>query len=1231
MLYSCSSRNSLGCELLLQQLLQHLPVSAALLDREGCYVAVSQQWLQDHALEEQDILGRSHFCFFPDATSIWSNLCDRCLEGHTETWEEYHTSSEVYRWQQWQARAWQNEAGEMEGLLLTSRDITDQKQATRDLAASEARLREMAANLPGAIFQFTNRDGLWTVDYISEGILELSGISAEVMMQDFNQFVQLVHPEDLNDYLSSVIQVLETPAPWRYEGRLIRADGEIRWWQGSSDPIVNSQGHTIFCGVLLDITDRKLAELALYDANAALESRVEERTAELQQAIALLEQENSDRRRAEDSLLRYKQAVESCNDAIGMADAEGNHIYQNAAFSKLYEADSVEAFNAAGGIGGAFVDPQQGLEIIQTLRRGDNWSGEVEQTTCTGRIIETFFRASAVKDTQGKIVGLMGVFSDVTERRQAEAALRESEERLRSVNTFVPGAIYQYETRLATGESWFSYLSPKAAEIFEIEPEHLLDCAPILWQRIHPEDAPRLIASTNRAIYESIVWSDEFRVILPSGREKWISGRSEPAETVDGVARQNGVFVDISDRKRAELELREREQTYRQILDAIGDYVLIKGPESRILMANKAFRDYYNMTAEELKSIVDAPFNPPDYTQQYIRDDAFVFNTGQILQIPEEPVTRHDGVVRLWHTIKSPVFNLAGEVVMTVGISRDITERKQAEEILRQKEAQYRSIFEAVNDGIAIFDLETGNQITCNPAHAKIHGYTPEEFMQLSPQDYIHPDSWHLFQQTLIMVRAGQQVSCQAVDVHKNGSTFDVEVVVTPYLHEGRVCALAVLRDISDRKRAELAIQQSKKQLEEAQRLAHIGSWDFDCSTGHINWSDEVFRIHGLPVSDQAPSYEGFLSLHHSDDRPFFEAVIQRALTHAEAYDVEDRLITPDGILRYVNSKGEAVCNAEGQVVRLFGTIMDITERKLAEHALRQSEAELRQQALQLEQALRELQHTQSQLVQTEKMSSLGQLVAGVAHEINNPVNFIYGNLSHADEYIQDLLQLLCLYRQHYPNPHPEIAQEADNIDVDFLTLDLPKLLASMKVGADRIRGIVQALRSFSRMDEAALKSVNIHDGLDSTLMILQHRLKETSLFQEIRVTREYSELPLLECYAGQLNQVFMNIFSNAIDALDSSGKRDKTSAEAPTLSVQTSLTDSSIQIRIMDNGSGIPEEVRQRIFEPFFTTKEVGKGTGLGLSISYQVIVDKHKGSLTCQSTSDQGTQFIIELPRSR
>ncbi|HIK11895.1 MAG TPA: PAS domain-containing sensor histidine kinase [Oscillatoriaceae cyanobacterium M33_DOE_052] len=367
-------------------------------------------------------------------------------------------------------------------------------------------------------------------------------------------------------------------------------------------------------------------------------------------------------------------------------------------------------------------------------------------------------------------------------------------------------------------------------------------------------------------------------------------------------------------------------------------------------------------------------------------------------------------------------------------------------------------------------------------------------------------------------------------------------------------------------------------------------------------------------------------------NRKFF-ADLWETISRGDIWKGEIKNRAKDGSYYWVDTTIIPFLDEAGQPFQYFAIRFDITSRKQVEEALQKSQAKLKRQTQQLQGTLSELQRAQTQLVQNEKMTALGQIAAGLAHEINNPVSFIFGNIAHADSYIKDMLHLIELYQKYGEPLAPEIAAHLEEMDLEFMSEDLPKLLASMKVGAERIREIVLSLRNFSRLDESGRKRVDIHEGIESTLLLLQNRLHGMP-DGAIEVIKTYGNLPAVECCAADMNQVFMSILSNAIDALESQpGPRQiqictEVVAGGDTHEDLPLDAGSYAVIRIADNGPGMPLAVKNRIFDPFFTTKAVGYGTGMGLSIGYQIVVEKHGGHLYCISEPGHGTELVIAIP---
>ncbi|WP_256091027.1 PAS domain S-box protein [Nostoc sp. KVJ20] len=629
---------------------------------------------------------------------------------------------------------------------------------------------------------------------------------------------------------------------------------------------------------------------------------------------------------------------------------------------------------------------------------------------------------------------------------------------------------------------------------------------------------------------------------------------------------------------------------------------------------------------------------------------------------------------------------------------RDICDNIQ--EALIESDAKFRSIVENANNIIFSLTLE-GIFSYVSPNWTEIFGHEVAEVEGKSFIPFIHPDDVHIcvdyFQR--ILTTGKKQEAIEYRVKHKNGSwrwhTSNSSAIKDA--NGNIINFVGICHDTTDRKQAEIALKESAQREALLNRLSNHIRASLD-----LNYIVEtaVQEIHHLFQIDRC----AFFWYRQDADVPYWDKVYEVKssflpclLNDQEATNAEIELIaakTLNGEIIRINDVETVGDSIARQFLQDFGFTafmslpvhtqsgeigtfscgycsgfrswldneVELLQAVTVQLAIAIDQAKLYTQsriaaqtaqdkAQQLEAALLELQQTQAQLIQTEKMSSLGQLVAGIAHEINNPVNFIYGNISHAREYTKDLLHLVDLYQQSYCPPTPEIHQQIHTIDLDFLKQDLPKILDSMNMGAERIRQIVLSLRNFSRHDEDGTKAVDIHEGIDSTLLLLQNRLKAKPGNPEIQVIREYGNLPPIVCHAGQMNQVFMNLLTNAIDVLEEglgigdwglgTGEWGKVfqipnapcpmpnaQCPIPTIRIRSFIQEDRVIISIADNGPGMTEEVRKRLFDPFFTTKPVGKGTGMGLSISYQIVVNKHGGQIQCISAPGQGSEFVIMIP---
>ncbi|WP_293127806.1 PAS domain S-box protein [Microcoleus sp. bin38.metabat.b11b12b14.051] len=573
---------------------------------------------------------------------------------------------------------------------------------------------------------------------------------------------------------------------------------------------------------------------------------------------------------------------------------------------------------------------------------------------------------------------------------------------------------------------------------------------------------------------------------------------------------------------------------------------------------------------------------------------------------------------------------------ISVGETQQMQEAiEQLKQDLKASESRFRNAIAKNADGIAIVNKQ-GLVCFANPSAEALFNCKAEELLGQAffGNLVVEGSACEIEMDTDIIPHVGEtetpgmrviQTEVEAIRKHKANAVVEMRVVETEW--EGEMAYLATLRDITDRKRAEEMLWL----YDRAMAATSIG----------VTISDATNPEH--PIIYCNPAFENMTGYRREEIIGNNCRFLQGSDTDSEALEIIRQALKTESecqvILKNYRKNGTIFWNAlsvspvrdkTGKLTHFIGIQRDITDRKEAEEALQHSEAQSREQSARLAAALDELKNTHSQLVQSEKLSSLGLLIAGVAHEINNPVTFIHGNLTHLKDYTEDLFDLLKLYQQQYPNPVAEIQHQIENKDIDFLSEDLPKILSSMSVGVDRICQIVQSLRNFSRHDDSQMKPVNLHEGIDTTLLILNHRLKGNGEMPSIEIIKQYGKLPLVECFAGPINQVFMNILSNAIDALDDENitqNIQQIPENFRQIRIYTKVVRDFVEIKIADNGPGMTEEVKQRIFDTFFTTKPIGKGTGMGLSISYQIIVERHKGEFYCTSEAGKGTEFTIKI----
>ncbi len=1000
-------------------------------------------------------------------------------------------------------------------------DRIELKHSEHDLNEYEKyinKYRQWEKNIPGMVYQFVLRpDGNYSFTYVSSAARNLFGVEPEVVVQDINNLLDIVHPDDYEKLTKAIFDSAATLKTFKQDSRFL-INNELKWYRFISQPKLQANGEIIWDGFLMDNTENKHLEDEL----------VEER-----KQIQLLLGE----------LKKYSGNDENINDKPNSKTKEKNNVHYSYPF-----------------ITKALTD-QSRFNILM-----DNMPESIYFTDTEGRFIKV----------NKHFVNKVGETSDYS----------------------------------VVGKTAFDFFDPAHASESRNDELNIIKTGKPIINKIEKE-----------------IW--------PSGKITWVSTTkvlfNDSNKKILGTF---GISRDITKSKLMEEALAQEHNLMRELIDAIPERIYVRDNKGKFILNNTTDLQFYGIKSqEEIRGKDDFDFYDKNYASEFLEEDKAIIRTRMPVLNKESKLRNSLDEYKWFVSTKVPLSNIHGETSGMVGICHEITNRKKMESALIASEEKLSNTLKIAK--IAYWDFDVvQDKFTFNDQFYALLRTTAEKEggYQMSAiqyaQRFVHPDDAYIVgkevQKSIETTDPNYSNQLEHRIIYADGEVgyFSVKFYVIKNDKGITVKTFGANQDITKRKKAEDALASSEYFLRKSQKIAQLGSYSLDLNTSIWESSEILNEIFGF--KNNAPKdLDEWVNLIHPEDREnVVEDFNKKVFIEHQRFEKQYRIIRlSDNQERWILSTGDLEFDNNDNPVRLIGTTQDITERVLREREKHELEKQLIIRNKELEKTLQNLKQMQGTVVQSEKMASIGQLTAGIAHEINNPLAFVSSNINRLKEYFEDTILLLNKWielghkiktENKWIQDLSTIEEFSEEIDLNFILEDFDSMLKSINEGTQRIKKIVEGLRGFAHISDASFAAASINQAIDDTLTIVWNELK-----YKAEIKKEFDDLPEIICNIGEIKQVLVNLLVNAAHSIKEKGL----------ISISTKTAGEWVFINIRDTGSGISNENLKRIFDPFFTTKKIGKGTGLGLWVSSSII-EKHGGLLSVNSEVGVGSTFTIKLP---